>query len=133
MKTTLIKIISAFRPLCELMDDVTDYRTAHRLVMLKKALLPHVEFFNETERKLIEKYAVKDDDGEPLFEDGRYTVEGKYRDEYIARRRELDAVEADIPDVRLPKAPENIKASQLEALMEIIRFPEGDEEDAENN
>ena len=133
LTTTLIKIIRAFRPLCGLMEEASDYQTAFALVSFKRALIPHIEFFNDTERKLIEKYARRDDKGEVILDNGQYTIDAGNRAEFIKRKTELDGVTAEIPDMKLKKAPASISAADLEALMEIIHFPEGGENSAENS
>lgn len=133
MKTNLISIIRAFRPLCALMDEPLDYQTAFSLVRFRKELIPHVEFFNDTERKLIEKYARKNEKGEVVFDGGQYMIDAQVRDEFLKKKSELDGVTVDIPDMKLKKAPESIKPSDLEALMEIMFLPEGGDNDAEDN
>lgn len=133
MKTNLISIIRAFRPLCDLMNEPFDFQTAYALVRFRRELVPHVEFFNDTERKLIEKYARRDGKGEIIFENGQYMVDSGNREIFLKKKAELDGVAVEIPDMKLKKAPESVRPSDLEALMEIMDLPEGGVTDAESD
>lgn len=120
----LINCVTAYVVLRELMDKEFDYKTAHALLMLSRKLKPHVDFYGEKERKLMEKFAVKDECGRVKLNKNSWTLEDPSRvDEYREEIISLGAVTVEGFDepVRVSATPA-IKPSQLEALSGFIEF-----------
>ena len=120
----LIKCITAHLVLNELMEKEMDYKSAHSIMMLVRALKPHVEFYAAEEQKLVERYALRDGDGKIIFEGNSWTISDislvpDYRRE-IGKLGALEIEGFDVP-VKVPFCPE-IKPRQLEALEGFIEF-----------
>jgi hypothetical protein len=113
-----------------LMEQPFPYKTAHALVMLKRELQPHVEFFSQEEMKLVEEFAEKDVVNKKILwtDKGAFRFEsGKDPSKYAKRRADLGAVEVDwgVERVKVP-FPASITPAQLEALEKFIEFEEAD-------
>ncbi len=125
--TTLKQCVTAWQALNVLAKTEMDYGSAHKLVMLRAALRPHVQFYNEEEISLADKYAAHDKDGHIVFR-GPDVAEFSTAENlaaFTAERIKLDAVELteDIPPVTI-KAPERITPEQIEALSPYVIFEE---------
>ena len=107
---------AAYAALLSLMKEKMEYKTAHAMVLLKRKLQPHVEFFVKQERKLMDEYAQKDEKGN-VFRDPEQAGE------YAKRRSELCMVplREKIKRITLP-VPEQITPDQLEALEPFFQF-----------
>lgn len=120
----LIKCVTAHIVMRELMEKEMDYKSAHTIMMLFHALKPHVEFYAREEKKLIERYAVRDDNGQVKFEGNTWTLaDPALAEDYTREVASLGSVEIegfDMP-VKVPFCPE-IKPRQLEALEGFIEF-----------
>lgn len=58
------------------------------------AIEPYLKAYDEVRKKLIDQYAKKDDDGKPVVEDGKYTIENV--EAFNADIAELNAEETEI-------------------------------------
>lgn len=123
----LIQCITAYTAVLALSEQEMNYETALALVVLKKRLAPHVEFFAGKERALIDEYGKRDDAGKLIRsgQDGFVLDETKDLREYAARRAELSAtnVPEDFEPLHAP-SPQQIKPAHLEALEGFICFDE---------
>ena len=63
----LIQCVNAYTAVLALAEKECDYKTSYALVMLKRKLQPHIEFFVAQEMELVERYARKDDDGNVIM------------------------------------------------------------------
>ena len=125
--TTLKHCVKAWQALNTLMKNEMDYASAHGLVMLRAALRPHVQFYNEEETSLSDKYAEHDKDGRAVLK-GPGVVEFGTAENlaaFLAERAKLDEVTLteDINLVKI-KAPERITPEQVEALSPYVIFEE---------
>ena len=126
----LLECVTAYMAVQALMEQAFPYKTAHALVMLKRALQPHVEFFSQEEMKLVEEFAEKDVVNHKILwtDKGTFRFEaGKDPAEYARRRADLGAVEVEwgIERVKAPFSA-SITPAQLEALEKFIEFEEAD-------
>lgn len=122
----LLRCVTAYLALCQLMEAPMPFSQAHQMVVLKQALSPHVDFYLQEEQKLIAQYGKKNAAGGPVFQANGRLEFAKAADapEYARRHRELDLVEvAWIPMPMQP--PETIKPVQAEALLGIVTFTGG--------
>ena len=120
----LINCVTAYVVLRELMDKEFDYDTAHKIMMLSRKLKPHVDFYGEKERQIMEKFAVKDELGRVKLEKNSWTLKDPCAvDEYRAEITSLGGVvvEGFEEAVRVSATPQ-IKPSHLEALSGFIEF-----------
>lgn len=69
----LIEVVKAKEPLQRLTAKrFSSYRVLRELVRLRKAVDTETEFYTEAERKAVEQYSEKDENGAPVFlADGR--------------------------------------------------------------
>lgn len=120
----LIKCITAHLVLNELMEKEMDYKSAHSIMMLVRALKPHVEFYAAEEQKLVERYALRDGDGKIIFDGNSWTISDislvpDYKREINSLGSlEIEGFEA---PVRVTATP-SIRPRQLEALEGFIEF-----------
>ncbi len=123
MKITLAKVNRYYGAILSVSSVQADFKTAHALMMAKKEFAPHAQFYEAEERKLIEEYAVKDENGECIH-DGRFTLPGAVvAEKFKAKKDELEAVEVDVElkETELGNLPQ-ISANDLEVLSEIFEF-----------
>lgn len=124
---TLIKCVTAYTALLALSSQTMPYDTALAFVLLKKRLAPHVEFFSEKERELVETYAKRDADGNVVMESpGRFVLDPeKNLAEYNRLKRELASTE--VPEEFEPvkaSCPDKISPAHIEALEGFVEFKE---------
>lgn len=121
----LMQCANAYMAVMGMMEKEWDYATAYALVELKRELYPHVVFYQQEERKLVERYAARDEKGKILWDgNGRFVFrEPERAQEYSARRQELGLVEAEGAfQPRRVSRPESIRPAQLEALEGLLVF-----------
>lgn len=118
----LHEAVRAYLTIQTLSSRELDYKTAHALMITKKRLQPHVEFYSSEEMKLAEAYGEKDEKGKLIYrEGGRFNIAGD-GDEYVTKKNALGEVTVeDFEPIKVP-VPERITAEQLEALDGIIDF-----------
>lgn len=120
---TLIEAIDVFNAIHEIKDTDMPFASAHALVTAKHELEPHIQFYLEKEKAIIEKYAEKDEDGKTqISENGKFSVSGELADAYLADRKALDEVEIDLAKRKIQI--ESVKPSILEALLPAFEFME---------
>lgn len=128
MKTTLIRAIRCFNAILELENEKMDFPTAHALIIAKRSLEPHAQFYSDSERTLIEKYAISSADGSKVSLSGKFRLHSDHVEEYAAERAALNGVEIEIPlTPRKLKTVPNLRPSTLEALMDAGLFEFEDE------
>lgn len=124
----LIQCVNAYTAVLALAEKECDYNTAYALVMLKRKLQPHVDFFVAQEMELVEKYARKDDDGKVIMTErgGFVFADPSKAEEYETRRRQLGMVDVagEFEPVCVP-VPATITAIHLEALEGFLNFEGG--------
>lgn len=126
MKITLMEAVQAHTAAEEMGRQALPYDLALALVKVKQATAAEMETFMAEERKLVEQYAEKDEDGNIRVQNGRFRFRDPTdRPAYEAARKELCETTADISLPRLTAAaPEVIQPAALEALSRFIRFRE---------
>lgn len=124
----LVDTIKAYNAISEVMDEKMPFRDAHALLMAKKELEPHVRFYTQKERELVEKYAIKDENGNVHFDGAKFQIKADRIKDYAEEHVELDAVEikTEIKENKLTGIP-NVKPAALEGLMLIFEFDELEE------
>lgn len=124
----LIQCVNAYTAIVALSEKECDYRTAHVLVMLKRRLQPHVDFFAKEEMELVEQFAVKDDNGKIVMNEHRnFTFADPARSgEYAKLRSDLGMIDIQeqFTPLRAPM-PSSIRPVHLEALEGFIEFEDG--------
>ena len=123
----LIQCITAYLALAQLMRTEWDFAAAHSLLLLKRALQPHVDFYRQEEWKLVERYGKKNEKGMvPLEKNGQFPFEKtEYAQLFRAEKNKLNAVAVEGLGVYTIHAPKKIKPALLEAMCGLIRFEGG--------
>lgn len=120
----LIDAVNGYLAAENLMREPCPYQTAAALVQLRGKLRDLAEYYLAEERKLIDRYAAKTEDGSvKMSGTGFAFAVPAQAPEYNARRAELGdtEVETDFPPRTLP-APERITPWSLEALTPFVTF-----------
>lgn len=123
----LIKAVTAFMAVSQMMDQEQDFNTAYTLLTLKRKLQPHAEFFTQNELKLASEYGEQDEKGNVIYDEiGRFKFKSPEAGmEYNRKKIELGSVEVEEDWTKKSiKRPERIKPAQLEALQDFIVFEE---------
>lgn len=125
----LIQCVNAYTAIMALEERECDYKTAHALVMMKRKLQPHIEFFTKHEMRLVEEYARRGEDGKiELTDRGSFVFADPTKAaEYARRRTDLGMVDVgeDITPLCVP-APAAIRPAHLEALEGFLKFEDGE-------
>jgi hypothetical protein len=117
--------VSVFNAICELQEEKLPKHLAHRLYMVKHSLIPHVEFYTQTELEIIDDCAQKDENGNKVeAQRGGFVLDKTKRREFQTRKKELDDEEFEFQKTPMKVIPDNIVGKHLEALFEIFDIPE---------
>lgn len=123
----LLQCVNAYVAVQSLMSKEWDYRTAYALVMLRRELRPHAEYYQQQELALVDIYARKDDKGEVVWTSkDRFAFRDQSKaGEFFEKRRELGLLEVqdEIRPRKVP-APGVIQPAVLEALEGFLEFEE---------
>lgn len=124
---TLIRCITAYTALLALSEQAVPYDTALAIVLLKKRLAAHTEFYAAKEWELIETYGKRDDNGKIVTDGpGRFVLDPeKDIAEYDRLKRELASTE--VPEEFEPvkvSCPDKISPAHIEALEGFMEFKE---------
>lgn len=117
----LIKCVGAWRALSELSSMEWNYADAWKIVELKRAMEPQVQFFAKEELELVRHIT-----GQYPNPDGSFTITAAASAELRKQRTELERVDTTLQlelPVKLP-APERIRPELLEALEGFVEFQE---------
>ena len=123
----LIQCVNAYAALLPLSEREWDYKTAYALVMLKRKLQPHIDFYTSKELELVEKYGKRDVAGKVIIDNAKFTFKDAISaQEYDNARRELGMLSVSEEFAAVTVAmPASIKPVHLEALEGFILFEEG--------
>lgn len=124
MKLSLMKCALAFNAIMEIEHETFSFATAHGLVMAKRELEPHAEFYFQKEQELVEKYVGRDESGKPMMSGTQYQIPRAAAEDYFKEKDGLNNVEVDVTKRRIAPPP-NVKPSTLEILMEVFDFDDG--------
>lgn len=129
MKVTMMEAVKAHLAAKEMGRQILPYTLAIALVKVKQATRAEMDCYTAEEQKLVERYAVKDENGNVLVRNGHFTFRNPDdRPAYEAARNKLGETVTDISLPRLTATPpDNISPEALEALSTFIKFREGGE------
>lgn len=120
---TLLQCVKAHKALTAISEQPMPFKTAHALMIAKKSLLPHVEFFAGNEYKLIEEYASHDEGGVKISQDGKFTIPKENYILYANKIQELSETKIDFTPVAVPGVNAlKISVSDIENLEGVIEF-----------
>ena len=127
MKMTLMEAVMAHVAAAEMGRQTLPYSLALALVKIKQATQAEMETFAAEERKLVEQYAARDEDGNIRVSGARFTFrDPRDRADYEEDRRRLGETQTEVQQEKLTApAPDSISPEALEALSKFIDFQEG--------
>jgi hypothetical protein len=123
----LLNCVTAYLALMQLAEREWNFETAHKLLMLKQKLQPHVEFYKTEEQKLAQEYGKKNEHGEVSFQaNGNFAFEKpKFAQIFREKKNELNLVEIEETEILEIEPPEKIKPVLIEALYGFVCFKGG--------
>lgn len=128
MKMTLMEAVMAHLAAAEVGQQAVPYSLALALMKVKQATAAEAETFAAEEKKLVEKFAARDEEGNIRMAGGRFIFRdpGERRD-YEEQHRQLEETPAEIRLTKLKApAPDTISVKALEALCRLIDFRGGE-------
>lgn len=75
IEVKLSTIVNGIEVLQKIANSPIKGRTAYKVAKLLKKLEEEFAIFNDSRKKMIELYTIKDENGEPIIEDGNYKIE----------------------------------------------------------
>ena len=102
MRVQMSKIQMANSALVKLADTKMNIKTSYKVLKLSKSMENEIKFYGEEFGKILEKYAVKKEDGSFEFTDNGQAVKIKEGMDQQAQQEifELENLEVEIPDIR---------------------------------
>lgn len=82
IESKLSTVINSVEVMRKLAASPTNGRTAYKVAKFLRRLEEEFELFNSSREKLLDKYAIKDEHGDPIVEDGNYKIELDRVDEF---------------------------------------------------
>lgn len=82
-------------------DQKMPIKTAYKLSRLAKSIETEIQFYQEKLREIIQKHAILDEEGQPVFTEGKEAVkliEG-HETECYTEIQELQDLDVEIPDI----------------------------------
>ena len=116
------QILKANTAIDALMNTEIDWQDSYALIKLKRRLCEEAEIFSAQERKLIDKFADKDESGNIKIENGRFKVSGESAQKFMDERDNLCKMQVEWNEKRLTLHIEKIKPVIMDALTEFIDF-----------
>ena len=127
----LLKVVTAYAALSDLMQKEFTFAEAYRLLKLKQKLQPAADFYLEKEKELAAACGQKDEAGRLIVSAGGEFpfINEETGRKFQEKKRELALTEIkeDWEAVGI-NAPEKIKPAVIEALMGFVDFQGKDEE-----
>ncbi len=92
----LIQYIVAHTALMTLAKKEFPYAIAYKLVELKRRIAPKVEYYGEEERKLVERFGERDENGKLKISGSHFNCKGDTPDEVAANVREYERLKLEL-------------------------------------
>lgn len=124
MTLTLLQCAQTYGSIKEVEKQEFSFATAHALVMAKKELQPHAEFYYQKEQELVERYIDRDENGKPMIDGNQIRIHRDKAAKYFKERDDLNNVEVDVTRHTIASIS-NIKPATLEMLMNVFDFDDG--------
>ena len=125
IEVKLSTIINGIEVLQKISNSPIKGRTAYKVGKLLKRIEEEFDLFNESRRKLINRYAIKDEHGEPISDNGSYKIVPELVDDF---NNEVNGLLETIVKIDLDPIPieeiENIEFTPNEIIL-IDDFIEG--------
>lgn len=89
IQVKLIDVIGSTEVIKKLLDSPIKGRTAYKIAKLIKRLDEELALFNESRGKLLNKYAVKDENGQPIIENNGFKIALEHVEDFNRESAEL--------------------------------------------
>ena len=114
-----------YNALKEWMDKEISFSLAHKMVLISSAIDKEYQFYITKMRSIIQKYALKDEQGELVIENNQIKVDPNYISAAEKELAELGEIEVTLPDIKityqeLESTDLKISPAQLYALTPIL-------------
>ena len=119
----IITLLNAGRVFGQLMQVKTSPKLAYKIMKFCKGIEAEEEFYNNKRSEIIQMYATKDANGQPIIENGTVSIIEDKITEANAAMQELNNMDVDMPNVRFTLSElEELKlsASDMYALDDFI-------------
>lgn len=125
MTVNLLQALNAYKAIISLMTEKLPFKTAHALLMAKKELQIHYDFYVEQENSLVQEYALRNKDRTICVENNQVQIPSDKLAEFRSHRAELDSIEVSV-DLKEPTlyGVTEISPAILEPLLDIFKFEE---------
>ena len=125
IEVKLSTIINSIEVLQKISNSPIKGRTAYKVGKLLKRIEEEFDLFNDSRKKLIDQYALKDKEGDPITEDGSYKISPDKISEFNAEVSGLldTVVKIDLDPIPIEEI-ENIEFTPNEIIL-IDDFIEG--------
>ena len=89
IQAKLVDVIGSTEVIKKLLDSPIKGRTAYKIAKLIKRLDEELALFNESRGKLLNKYAVKDENGQPIIENNGFKIALEHVEDFNRESAEL--------------------------------------------
>ena len=101
MKITMDTAMSLKTAAMKLVDEKLPVKISYKLMKLVKAIETEETFFNDKMKEIVDEFASKDEDGNPVFLDnGNIKIAEGKEVECQEKIQELDKLEIEVPDTQ---------------------------------
>ena len=119
----LIEVFEVQKAIADIENQELDYESAYRIACMKAKLAPNAEFYSREEKKLVEDYGVRNEDGSLIIKGNQIQIPSEKIPEFSEKKNNLNNVEIDVGEKPLIKVSK-VKPSTLESLIKVFTFPE---------
>lgn len=120
----LIELVKANKVFESLAQNKNDFSLSYKLMKLIKGIHDDIEFYDNKAREIVEKYALRDEEGKPVSEDGNIHLDPAKQDELNKEVVELNTTEVGVPAIKFSlQELQGLKLSAVE-LMALENFIE---------
>lgn len=116
MKMTLIEVMNRQRILADFANKKLPYKLAYAISKNLAKFQEEVEIIEKNRKGLIDNYAVKDDNGEPVIEDNQYKIEDGKIDEFNVEFQSFMTTETEIDIFTVPESVLETDDSRFDIL-----------------
>lgn len=122
IKVKIADIVNSTDALKELVKMPLKAKTAYHVARLGREVEKEYNLFQEKRMDLVKKYAIKDENGEPIVENEQISVAPENIETFKNEINELAAseVELNVEKIKLDDLNCDLRAEQISRLMEFI-------------
>lgn len=96
----LIELVKAGRIIESLQQESVEIGLAYKMMKFLKDTKDDISFYDNKARELVEKYALRDEEGKPVMQGGNIRLDMDRKDEFDKEVLELNTTEVNCPEVK---------------------------------